>query len=101
MRYLLQISIPHEPFNTHTRDGSTGSRLGRILEETRPESIYFTEQNGHRGAVAIYNIEKPSQIPAISEPWFLNFNANIEFRVAMTPEDLKQAGLDNLGKKWA
>ena len=85
MRYLVQITIPHEPFNSYVRDGSAGQRIGRILEETRPESIYFTEQGGHRGAVAIYNIDKPSQIPAVAEPWFLTFEALVEIHPAMTP----------------
>jgi len=33
-------------------------------------------------------------------PFFLNFNADCEFRIAMSPEDLGKAGLDELGKKW-
>jgi hypothetical protein len=32
--------------------------------------------------------------------WFLTFNANVEFKVVMTPDDLKKAGLDEIGKKW-
>ncbi len=40
-------------------------------------------------------------IPALTEPWFLTFNADVELRVVMSPEDLKQAGLDKLGQKWA
>jgi hypothetical protein len=39
--------------------------------------------------------------PTFAEPWFLTFNANVEFRVVMTPDDLKKAGLDEIGKKWA
>jgi hypothetical protein len=34
------------------------------------------------------------------EPFFLNFNADCEFSVAMSPEDLGKAGLEDLGKKW-
>ena len=46
------------------------------------------------------NLDDPSKIPALVEPWFLTFNADVEIRVAMTPEDLARAGLDALGKKW-
>jgi hypothetical protein len=42
-----------------------------------------------------------SRIPSFSEPFFLNFNADCEFRVAISPEDLGKAGLDELGKKWS
>jgi hypothetical protein len=45
-------------------------------------------------------MDEPSQIPAFAEPWFLTFNADCEFRVVMTPEDLQKAGLDTIGSKW-
>ena len=49
----------------------------------------------------IVDLAYPAQVPSIAEPWFLSFNADVEFRIAMTPEDLGHAGLDALGKKWA
>jgi hypothetical protein len=101
MRMLMQITLPHEPFNKFVRDGSVGAKMGRILETLRPESIYFTEQNGHRGAIAVVEVADPSKIPALAEPWFLIFNADVQFRIAMTPEDLKKSGIDELGKKWS
>ncbi len=100
MRYVVHIDIPHEPFNTLVRNGTVGQTIGRIIEETKPERIYFTELDGHRGAVAVYSMTADSQIPSIAEPWFLSFNADCRFRVAMTPEDLAGAGLDELGKAW-
>jgi len=45
--------------------------------------------------------EDSSEVPALAEPFFLTFNAEVEFRIAMTPEDLARSGLDALGKKWA
>ncbi len=101
MRILLNVKIPHEPFNTLVREGKVGDIIKKIIKELEPESIYFTEQGGVRGAVAIVDINDPSQIPFFSEPFFLNFNADCEFRIAMSPEDLGKAGLDELGKKWS
>jgi hypothetical protein len=101
VRMLLQISFPHEPFNAAVKDGTAGQKLRRIIDETRPEAIYFTEQRGGRGAIVIVDISDPSRIPALAEPWFLTFNASVEFRVVMTPDDLQKAGLDEVGKKWA
>jgi hypothetical protein len=97
---LLNVSMPHEPFNTAVRDGSVGEKLDRILKETKPEAVYFTERAGHRGAILIFDLADPSKIPAVAEPWFLAFSADVEFRIAMTPEDLKKAGLGDVGKKW-
>jgi hypothetical protein len=49
----------------------------------------------------VVNVNSPSDVPALAEPFFLTFNAEVEFRIAMTPEDLSRANLDALGKKWA
>lgn len=101
MRMLIQVKIPPEEFNAAVRDGSVGKKIERILQETKPEAVYFTEYEGQRGAVMIADLKDPSQVPTFAEPWFLLFNAEVEFHVAMTPEDLGRAGLDALGKKWA
>jgi hypothetical protein len=42
-----------------------------------------------------------SRVPSFAEPFFLKFNADCEFRIAMSPEDLANAGLDELGKIWS
>ena len=100
MKMLMIVRIPHEPFNTLVRDGKVGEIMGKILDDLKPESIYFTEQDGTRGAMAVINVDDSSQIPSFSEPFFLNFDADCEFRIAMSPEDLMKAGLEELGKKW-
>jgi len=98
---LLQVKIPHEAFNAAVRDGSVGGKMKQILEETKPEAVYFTEYDGQRGAIMIINLNDPSEVPKFAEPWFLSFNADVQFHIAMSPEDLGRAGLEKLGKKWA
>ncbi len=101
MRMLLHARLPHEPFNTAVKNGTVGEKMKRILDELKPEAVYFTEYQGRRGAMMIINVDDPSKVPAFSEPWFLTFNADCEFHIVMTPADLAKAGLDALGKKWA
>ncbi len=101
MRMLMQVKFPHREFNAAVREGTAGQKLNRILEETSPEAVYFTEYNGQRGAIMIVDVKDPSEIPAFAEPWFLTFNADVEFHAVMSPDDLKRAGLDELGKKWS
>ena len=100
MRMLLNISIPHEPFNEAVRAGTAGSTLNRIIEEAKPEAVYFTEQDGSRHAVMVVDLKSPSDVPRYAEPWFLAFQASCEFRVAMTPKDLAEAGIEKIGKHW-
>ena len=101
MRMLLKVKIPHEEFNKAVRDGSVGHKLRRILEDAKPEAVYFTEHHGQRGAILIIDVVDPSKVPSFSEPWFLAFNADVEFHIAMTPDDLQKAGLEELGEKWS
>jgi len=100
MRMLFEVTIPHEPFNSLVRQGVAGKKLGEVVDAIKPESIYFTDQNGKRGAVMVVNVPEPSKIPSLAEPWFLVFNADIKFRIAMTPDDLKKSELDTSGQKW-
>jgi hypothetical protein len=83
------------------KDGTAGTKIRRILDELKPEAVYFTEFQGRRGAIMIANLDDPSKIPTFAEPWFLTFNADCELHVVMTPADLAKSGLDELGKKWS
>ena len=100
MKFIVHISLPAARFNDAVRDGSAGKKLARIMEETKPEAAYFTSKDGQRGGYLIFNIKDASEIPRLAEPWFLNFEATVEFMPAMTAEDLKAADLEMLGKKW-
>jgi hypothetical protein len=100
MRFVMHISLPVEKFNHAVRDGTAGQKLRRILDETRPEAAYFCAKDGKRGGYLIVNLSEPSEIPRFAEPWFLNFDATVEFLPTMTPEDLQRAGLDQIAKKW-
>jgi hypothetical protein len=101
MRILMNVKLPHREFNAAVKDGTAGTKLSRILEQIKPEAVYFTEHCGQRGAVLVADLADASKIPALAEPWFLTFNADVEFRVVMTPSELQSAGLDRLGKQWA
>jgi hypothetical protein len=98
---LFHVKFPHEPFNAAVKDGTAGTKIRRILDELKPEAVYFTEFQGRRGAIMIANLDDPSKITTFAEPWFLTFNADCELHVVMTPADLAKSGLDELGKKWS
>jgi len=98
---LLSVDFPLEPFNSLVRSGKAGEILGRILETIKPETAYFTEQDGKRGGIFVVNVQNPSDVPVLAEPFYLKFNASCKFRVLMSPEELQKANLGDLGKKWA
>jgi hypothetical protein len=55
---------------------------------------------GKRTAVMVVDLKDASEIPKYAEPFFLNFESEVEFHPIMSPADLGRAGLEELGKKW-
>jgi hypothetical protein len=74
--------------------------MQKILEDLKPEAAYFCAKDGKRGGFLVVNLNSASEMPRYAEPFFLNFDATVEFLPTMTPEDLGKAGLEELGKKW-
>jgi uncharacterized protein DUF3303 len=100
MRFLMRVTLPVDKFNRAVLDGSAGGKMARILEDAKPEATYFSAEDGKRGGYLVVNIANASELPRYAEPWFLQFDATVEFLPVMTPEDLGKAGLEELGKKW-
>jgi hypothetical protein len=100
MRMMMIASMPVEQFNGAVKDGSTQAKMKKIMDQLKPEAAYFTAMNGKRTAVLIVDLADPSKIPSLAEPWFLTYNASVDFYPVMVPQDLAAAGLDGLGKLW-
>jgi Protein of unknown function (DUF3303) len=100
MRFVMHVSLPVEKFNQAVLDGSVSQKMQRILAETKPEAAYFCAKDGKRGGFLIVNMSDASEMPRFAEPWFLNFDATVEFLPTMTPQDLANSGLEQLAAKW-
>ena len=93
MRMLLTVSIPVEAGNAAARGGTLGPTIQKILADLKPEAVYFAaDDGGERTGYIFFDMQKPSDLPAIAEPWFHAFNAKLTVRPAMTPADLAEAG---------
>lgn len=93
MRFMVEITIPTENGNATISNGTLPTLVQSILEELKPEAVYFsTVGGGFRGGYMVVNIDDASQIPAVGEPFFLAFNATVKLSPVMTPEDLMKAG---------
>jgi hypothetical protein len=103
VRCLLKVSIPTEIGNSRIVDGSLARTIESILDDLHPEAAYFAEDHGVRTGFVVCNVKDESEIPAIAEPWFLAFNAHVEFHPAMTVADLKKAapGFEKAVRKYS
>jgi hypothetical protein len=60
----------------------------------KPEVADFTDNGVGRVAVMIVDLDSAAQVPHITEPLMLNFDAAVHYRIALAPEDLQSAGLE-------
>ena len=102
MRCLLKVSIPVEIGNAAISEGSLPRTIESILADLKPEAAYFAEENGKRTGFIFFDLKETSQIPGVAEPWFLAFNAQVEFHPAMNLEDLRRAapGIEKAVKNY-
>lgn len=103
MRMMMQMSIPVEAGNQAARTDAFGPSFQKMLEAMKPEAAYFTTTaSGERGGFIIFDLSDVSQIPTIAEPFFLTFNARLNFFPVMTPQDLANArsGIQNAVKEY-
>ena len=89
VRILITFSINPEKGDQLIKEGRIGETMGSILEELQPEAAYFTDVEGTRGGFLVLNMEDASQIPAITEPLFLQVGATVHMQPVMTAEDLR------------
>jgi hypothetical protein len=94
MKFIVEADFPLEPFSTYIRKGVVGDRIGEVLAGIKPEVCYFTDNGVGRGAVLIVDLESAAQVPHVTEPLMLTFDASVHYRIAIAPEDLQSAGLE-------
>jgi hypothetical protein len=92
MRVFLKASMTIDSGNEAIRSGQLPKTIQSILDDQKPESAYFIAEGGKRTALLFLDIADVSQLPALAEPWFLAFNADVEVTPAMTAADLAKAG---------
>ena len=97
MRMMLKASMDTEKANELIRNGTLGKLIEETVQHIKPEAAYFTADGGRRTAIMFFDMEDPSDMPVISEPFFLELGADIEYTPVMNREDV-QKGLSRLGR---
>ncbi len=62
--------------------------------ELKPEAAYFVALEGKRTNFIFVDLPDPSKIPAVAEPFFMAFSAEVDFYPAMNAEDLAKGLVD-------
>jgi hypothetical protein len=102
MRCMMKVSIPVERGNESVKDGTLGRTIEAILADLKPETAHFCDWDGQRTGFIVFDLKDTSQIPAVAEPWFMAFDAKLEFHPCMNMEDLRKAapGIERAVKNY-
>ena len=91
MRVLVRAMIPTTAGNRMVKDPNFLKSIEDYTKKFNCEASYFTEVNGNRTMVFVLDLPSQDMIPAIAEPLFQGFDANVEIHPAMNLNDLKKA----------
>ena len=91
MRVILRAMIPAIAGNKMVKDPNFLKTIEDYTKKFNCEAAYFTEVNGNRTMIFILDLPSSDMIPAIIEPLFQGFDANVEIHPAMDLDDLKKA----------
>ncbi|HZR23603.1 MAG TPA: hypothetical protein VFA59_08460 [Vicinamibacterales bacterium] len=88
---MMRVTIPTAPGNAAVKSGRINQVLGEAMARMKPETAYFTADQGVRTAYFFVDMKDQTQLPAFAEPFFQEFDAKVEFQPCMNGDDLKSA----------
>ena len=97
MRMMMKVQMDTEAASKAIADGDLPQFMGEMFGRLEPESAYFGPEDGVRTAFIVFDLEDPSQLPALTEPLFRELKATVEVFPVMDQEAL-QKGLQQLGE---
>ncbi|MBQ1543589.1 hypothetical protein C5708_14630 [Caulobacter sp. CCUG 60055] len=90
MRMMLKVVLPTDTGNAAVKDGSLSRILDEAITRLNAEAAYFGPSDGCRSAMIFFDMKDASEMPSISEAFFMNFEAAVELTPVMNREDLKK-----------
>ena len=88
MRMMMKVTMDTEAGSRGIADGSLPRLMQEMMERLQPEAAYFGPEGGNRTAFIVFDLENPSQLPALTEPLFSKMKARVEMFPVMNREDL-------------
>ena len=90
MRFLIRAKIPADSGNKMIQDPDFLKKMEDYINKVKPEASYFMPLEGQRTGAFIVNLESNDQVPAVVEPLFQWWGANVDVIPIMNFDDLKR-----------
>ena len=103
MKFLVKATMPVEAGNAFVKDPGWSKKMDDVMGAIQPITAYFCLDKGQRTLYMLIDMNESHRLPAIVEPLWHTFKADIEFIPTMTQEDFGAAmpGIEAAIKKFA
>jgi hypothetical protein len=95
VRMMMKVQMDTQAASQAVADGSLPQLMQDMMGRLQPESAYFGPEDGVRTAFIVFDLQDPSQLPSLTEPFFSKLKATVRMFPVMNREDL-QKGLQQL-----
>lgn len=86
----MRVSIPVDKGNAAIQNGKLPQTMETFIQRYKPENAYFTTVDGNRTAFFFLEVQDSSLMPQLSEPFFSELGANVQFAPCMNAQELKR-----------
>jgi len=90
MKFLVRLHMPTEHGNKMLQDPNFPKKLEGMLNQIKPEAVYFAPIEGERGIYMIVNLASADMIARTFEPLWQILNCKLDVTPVMELSDLQK-----------
>ena len=94
MRFMVKCVIPAEIANPLIKSGTLFKQLMKYVDDVKPEEVYLTPSDGQRALYFVLDMPSIDKMALVTEPPWLDWEADLEMTPVMTLADLQKSGQD-------
>jgi len=89
MRILMTVQFDTEKASKAIEGQSMATFMESVIERLKPEAAFFGAKDGMRTGFIVFDLQQPSQIPTVVEPFFQKLGARIDLMPVMDFDDVR------------
>jgi hypothetical protein len=90
MKFLVRLHMPAEHGNRLLQDPNFLKKMEGLLNQIKPEAVYFAPIEGERGIYMVVNIPSADMIAGFFEPLWMTLNCKLDLTPVMELSDLQK-----------
>ncbi len=91
MRFFIRATMPVDVGNELVSDPEFGQKMKKIIEDLKPEEVYYSVEFGQRTIYFVVNVKSSHEIPSKAEPLWQALAADVDFIPVMNQKEFAKA----------